>query len=450
MKKKNHIFIYGLISAIVLLLSGILLYRAYSFYEEKNSFDLIHGKVDDQNYDVNLVYVIENESGDKVMSETIPEGRDYYVTVDCAKGAKGTWDYEKWAPLIENLGQSRVKCKINFAPSKPLFSEVLEKIPVVTSGSGMYQVSHPDSEISVSFSDELSEEEKNNLKKTELRYAGINPNNYVMFNEELWRVIGLVNTPNGQRVKLLHDVAITGSVFDVSTPMINNDKGINSWENSKIKTLLNEGIYYNRESGICYTDQNNVTSLCDFTIKGLQMFSKRMIDIVKWNYSSNGDVSFDNIKTSLFYNLERSNNTGKMCNEGSSCNDGIERNTIWQGRVGLIYPSDYGYATSGGNLTRDVCLSTVLFSWSQTDFSDCKDNNWILNSKYYQVLFMAANRDDSASYVYYLNGVNGRGNIITEFARNAYHVQPSIYLKENVRVISGDGTKDNPYQIYMN
>jgi len=340
-----------------------------------------------------------------------------------------------------------VKCKINFAPSKPLFSEVLEKIPVVTSGSGMYQVSHPDSEISVSFSDELSEEEKNNLKKTELRYAGINPNNYVMFNEELWRVIGLVNTPNGQRVKLLHDVAITGSVFDVSTPMINNDKGINSWENSKIKTLLNEGIYYNRESGICYTDQNNVTSLCDFTIKGLQMFSKRMIDIVKWNYSSNGDVSFDNIKTSLFYNLERSNNTGKMCTETSACNDWLNRKTIWQGLVGLLYPSDYSYATSGGEKNSRVgCLSTALYFWNQEGFSDCKANDWISNSNYYQLLLMSSNLNDSASYVYFLSR---QGNVATQYARNAFHIRPSIYLKENVRVISGDGSEDNPYTLMI-
>ncbi len=43
--------------------------------------------------------------------------------------------------------------------------------------------------------------------KTEYRYAGINPNNYVTFNNEIWRIIGLVNvkTENGieQRVKIV-------------------------------------------------------------------------------------------------------------------------------------------------------------------------------------------------------------------------------------------------------
>ena len=34
---------------------------------------------------------------------------------------------------------------------------------------------------------------------------GANPNNYVKFNNELWRIIGLVNTPEGQRVKIIRN-----------------------------------------------------------------------------------------------------------------------------------------------------------------------------------------------------------------------------------------------------
>ena len=33
-----------------------------------------------------------------------------------------------------------------------------------------------------------------------------------------------------------------------------------------------------------------------------------------------------------------------------------ERPTKWTGKIGLMYPSDYGYATSGGSTTnREAC-----------------------------------------------------------------------------------------------
>jgi len=449
MKKKNHFFIYGLVSAIVLLLSGILIYRAYSFYEEKSSFDLIRGEVQDQNYDVSLVYVLEDKSGNQVMSETIPEGRDYYVTVDCNHEAKGSWDYEKWAPLIENLGQSRTKCKVNFAPSKPLFSDVIKSVPVVTSGSGLYQVNHPDSEISVSFSDELSEDEKGNLKKTELRYAGVNPNNYVLFNDELWRVIGLVNTPEGQRVKLVNDSSFIGT-YDSSDVNVNEGHGVNEWGSSKVEVLLNEGAYYNRKIGNCSTGKDLKTEICDFSENGLHFSSKKMIDMVTWNIGSNGSkLNTDEINSKDAYNLERSNNTGKICTGGSLCSDNILRHTTWYGDVGLLYPSDYGYATSGGEeVNRAACLNSFLGIWHDSSLVNCKENDWLYNeNKSYLLMFNAIHYEmESASHVYY---IAASGRLTSHYASQLFHVRPVVYLKENVRVISGDGSEDNPYTLMI-
>ena len=67
----------------------------------------------------------------------------------------------------------------------------------------------------------------NNLKQTELRYAGANPDNYVKFNNELWRIIGLVNTPEGQRVKIIRDGNIGGYSWDSSDLSINSGAGVN-------------------------------------------------------------------------------------------------------------------------------------------------------------------------------------------------------------------------------
>ena len=47
----------------------------------------------------------------------------------------------------------------------------------------------------------------------------------------------------------------------------------------------------------------------------------------------------------------------------------------WTGKIGLIYASDYGYATSGGSTTsRSECLNKEFFNWDNTDVSDCKNN----------------------------------------------------------------------------
>ena len=43
-----------------------------------------------------------------------------------------------------------------------------------------------------------------------------------------------------------------------------------------------------------------------------------------------------------------------------------------------MYPSDYGYATSGENNTnRETCLNTALYNWDGLSVSNCKNNDWL-------------------------------------------------------------------------
>ena len=44
-----------------------------------------------------------------------------------------------------------------------------------------------------------------------------------------------------------------------------------------------------------------------------------------------------------------------------------------------MYPSDYGYATSGGSTSnRTSCLNSELYNWDSA--SDCYNNDWLYNS----------------------------------------------------------------------
>ncbi len=320
-------------------------------------------------------------------------------------------------------------------------ADVIKNLPIVTEGSGLYEVSHSDAEITYTTDSNAI----NNLKQTELRYAGANPNNYVNFNNELWRIVGLVNTPEGQRIKLIRSESIGSYSWDSSESSMNQGYGVNEWSTSKLKDLLNNGAYYNRTSGTCYNESNNSTVSCDFSKTGLTEEAKKLIDTVTWNTGSNDGITHksSNIKTNNFYNLERSYYAGKLCSGGSWCNDNVARKTSWKGQVGLIYPSDYGYATSGGSTTnRMTCLNKVLYDWNNSGVSDCKNNDWLYKNKHISVI--SHNRDYHGSYVF---AIYSSGKVDQLCADSANAIFPAVYLKTNIKIKSGNGSSSSPYDL---
>ena len=114
------------------------------------------------------------------------------------------------------------------------------------------------------------------------------------------------------------------------------------------------------------------------------------------------------------------------------------RPTVWTGKIGLMYPSDYEYATSGGSIVnRKNCLEMDIHSWK--DFDYCKDNDWLFYDSNLQ--WTITHRSNSPNYIVliYLGGI-GSGTPSSEF-----YVFPTIYLKSNVRIISGTGSSMDPY-----
>jgi len=326
---------------------------------------------------------------------------------------------------------------------KPTLIETVKAITPVTTGTGIYEVTHEDADIT--YTDDVTA--INNLKMTELRYSGKDPDNYVTFNNELWRIIGLVNTPEGQRVKLIRNESIGSFSWD-SSDSVNSGNGVNEWSQADLMELLNHGAYYNRTTGTCYNGVNNATTSCDFSSTGLTSEAKSMIDTITWNTGTNGSNDFTSSSNGLvrhFYNYERSNNTGKVCSSGSYCNDTVTRTTTWTGEVGLMYPSDYGYATSGGSTTdRSSCLAKELYNWKDSSVSDCKNNDW-LYTKTNQMTLIPRDYSTNASHVF----VVFTGYVSNGYASNVQSSRPSIYLKSSIKVTSGKGTASSPYTLGM-
>ena len=283
---------------------------------------------------------------------------------------------------------------------------------------------------------ETDELKFDNTKDNNLRYIGANPNNYVTFNNELWRIIGVFNNvDNGSgtketRIKLIRDESIGKYNWDnkpSGTGSSDSKYGSNDWTDSTLKEVLNNGPYWNRTSGNCPSGANGATTSCDFSANGLTEEAKSMISDAVWNL---GGSSTDNdVTASMFYERERGTTVYS------------ERPTKWTGKIGLMYPSDYGYATSGGSTTnRETCLNTVLYNWDSS--SECYNNDWLYNSsnRHWTLTPHA-----SSSYIVFY--VNSNGNVRYDYTSYAYGVSPALYLNSNVKISGGSGTEESPYTL---
>ena len=265
-----------------------------------------------------------------------------------------------------------------------------------------------------------------------LRYIGADPNNYVSFNNELWRIIGVMNniddgTGNKEtRIKLIRSESIGSYSWDnkaSGTGSSTSSNGSNDWSDSALQIVLNEGVYWNRTSGECPSGQNGATTSCDFTNNGLTEEAKTMISDAKWNLG--GLSSSSNIPLN-FYTSER----GTIVYSG--------RPTEWIGSIGLMYPSDYGYATSGGSsIDRETCLNTELYNWD--DYDDCFNNDWLYTGSSQWTLTPYS----GISIYVFLVYSNGNVDVNSAFGRSG--VSPAIYLSSNVKISGGDGSSSSPF-----
>mgnify|MGYP004501371113 CR=1 FL=1 len=286
------------------------------------------------------------------------------------------------------------------------------------------------------------------------RYIGSNPNNYVSIDGDIWRIIGVMKdiddgTGNkSDRVKLIRAGSIGGYSWDTSESSINSGWGVNEWSGADLMKLLNPGyesesvggsLYWNSVSGTCYLSNNNGTIACDFTSTGIKDKLKSLISDAVWN---TGTTTKNSQIASKWYTEERGTRNGKICSSGDYCNDDLERTTTWTGKVGLMYPSDYGYATSGGDtMDRTTCLNTNLSSWSSSSASDCKNNDWLFNS-FHQWTLTPHAVSSGANYAFY---VSSSGSINGYSAYGGHGTRPVVYLSHSVGVQSGDGSMGNPF-----
>ena len=260
-----------------------------------------------------------------------------------------------------------------------------------------------------------------------IRYVGANPNNYLSFNGETWRIIGVFNVYNNDTqkteklVKIIRNDSLGNYSWDTSASSINRGLGINEWRQAKLMIELNTD-YINTSQTVGTTtwyngNINSKSGSYDYKNNIKSRYIDKIAN-VRWNLG--GYDSFSTVKN--HYVAERG--TTHISNPS----DGVKRTDYWDGKVGLMYPSDYGYAS-----TDDGCRNNLQ------NCDSYKENNWLFNSSNQLTLSPSSSVPDTVFYVTFSGYVNSRG------AYNTSGVRPVLFLKSDVVIAEGTGTESDPF-----
>ena len=264
--------------------------------------------------------------------------------------------------------------------------------------SGLYTITHPkDTTLQIG----------NDKDITEYRYRGASPKNYVNFNNETWRIIGIFPTDDGtgkieNRIKIIKDQSIGNKYWNKT--QVASTSSYNNWTGATLKTYLNT-TYYNALSNIV---------------------EQSMIGNAK--YYLGGYTQSTGISKEMMYQYERKISGSNTYYYGTNPNS-------WVGKLGLMYISDYGYAAS------DTCTSDL----SNYNYETCTSNNWLYNIKKNE--WLLPQRSNYSSDVF---NIDADGLVGFNSVSNNYAVRPALYLKSNVQILDGDGTRSNPYTFTLN
>ena len=306
------------------------------------------------------------------------------------------------------------------------------------SDSGVYKVTH--SAIPASSSATGSEIPA----VADYRYYGPNPNNYICLDMEgqstcpdkhLYRIIGSIyeEKENTNRIKLIKatpladettsefswDYTSSGSYNNLWATITSGNYSNSLISGSQLMKLLNSGAWWNGTSGSYYNGSTTATTV-NFTNYKLSDKAKSYISTSRYYL---GGYSTSYITTNEMYGYER----------GTRRKDG-NRPLYWDGYVGLMYASDYGYAAGNS------CVNgTRLLDYEV----ECRNNDWLYISNTDQWLMVP--NSINFGLVFY---VGSSGYIYDSSDFGIYidrSVRPVFYLTPSASITSGTGTLTDPY-----
>ena len=266
---------------------------------------------------------------------------------------------------------------------------------VVTSGDGLY---------------------KDEYEEGRYVYRGTNPNNYITFNNELWRIVA--KEADGTYKILRNEVLPKKMAFDTvgarTTGYCSQGEapywGCNAWSSTANMVGSPSEFTNGTYTGTVDADSEMLTYLNGEYLNSITVNKEK---IVNHDYNIGAVVSWnDNLATQI---------------EG-------EKSYKWNGEVGLISESDYINANSDMN----TCGTQ---SKNYANNTTCRNTNWMyISGTHWYSLSPDSN---SSSLVLY---VRDKGSVNNSYAYAYVDIRPAVYLTSSLS-LSGSGTQSDPYRI---
>ena len=305
------------------------------------------------------------------------------------------------------------------------------------SGSGVYKVQHD----AIASSDSATGSEIPAV--TDYRYYGPSPDNYICLDMEggstcpdkhLYRIIGSIyeEKENTNRIKVIKATPLTdgttskfswdykvnngNSSFDNIWATITSGNYSNSLTSgSTLMQLLNSGAWWNGTSGSYY---NNSTTAKTVNFTNYKLSDKAKSYITTSRYYLGGYNGINSL-TNEMYGYER-----------GTLRYNTDRPLYWEGMVGLMYPSDYGYAAGNS------CVSgTKLYDYNK----GCMNKDWLYISNTYQWLMSPNSHHSDLVF-----GVGSSGYVSYD-TYPVRSVSPVFFLNSSASIKGGEGTSAAPY-----
>ena len=315
------------------------------------------------------------------------------------------------ADAIENKGRLIAQFDNGYYATVALDTEVIsdistdaciiggQQISPVTSGDGIY---------------------KDEYESGRCVYRGENPNNYIRFNNELWRIIS--KEADGAYKIVRNEVLPEDMPFD-------NDNFRDKESNGAGGTYCANSSY---GCNAWAATANMVGSPAEFTngnYSGTVLLDSSLNTYLNGEYLNSITVNKDKIVNHDYGIGSVTYNNNDLQGQIAS-----ENNYKWNGSIGLISVSDYLKANSD----MEKCGT---HSKNNIKYTTCRNTNWMYISG-----TMWWTLSPSADYSYHVWRVNAVGFLNSNDARYSLGVRPAVYLTSNLS-LSGSGTQSNPFTI---
>ena len=287
-------------------------------------------------------------------------------------------------------------------------SDLVDSAGTVSSGDGLYVDSYEDNVYT---------------------YRGTNPNNYVTFNGESWRIIS-VNTSDNT-IKIMRNAVLMDDQFDAAgarpqTGYCNwsDDYGCNIWGSSS--TLYDSNM-------------SPITELARQVGSGRKhALPTAEADLNEYlnttYYNGLNETAQDMVKTDAVYKAGVLNYSSS---QNLATEIGYASSAKWKGKVALIDATEYVRASTNSSCTN------IYNGSSQNSSYPCKNNNWMyISGTYWWTMSPYSSNDSNAVWYVYRSGFLNYYS-----AYDAYGVRPVLTLKSEIQITGGSGTSSNPYTL---